>query len=115
VAQFADMAGRAADSDEVHAEREWVGRNCQAHWQSVVARRIRQEAVALEVLYKWLGRARVGDVDRSQQDPGQDLRAGTAYRIAASRYKPATPMSTYFRTRTSLIAVSSYDARDILG
>jgi hypothetical protein len=75
VAQLAHMAGGAGDPDKVHAERERVGRHCQADRQPVVACRVGQQAVALKVLDEWLGGARVGDVDRGQQDPRQDLRA----------------------------------------
>jgi len=68
MAQLAHMAGRARDTDEIHAERERVGRNGQAHWQPVGARRVGQQAEALEVLDEWLGGVGVGDVDRGQQD-----------------------------------------------
>jgi len=75
MAQLAHMAGRARDPDEIHAERERVGRYGQAHRQPVGTRRVGQQAEALEVLDEWLGGVGVGDVDRGQQDPRKDLRA----------------------------------------
>ena len=75
MAQLAHVAGRAIDPDEVHSERERVGRYGQANRQSVVAPRIGQEPVAPKVLDEGFGGARVGDIDRGQQDPRHDLRA----------------------------------------
>jgi hypothetical protein len=74
VAQLAHVAGRAIDPDEVHSERERVGRHGQTNWQPVVSPRIRQEPVAPKVLDKGFGGAGVGDIDRGQQYPRHDLR-----------------------------------------
>jgi len=46
-----------------------------AHGQPVFARRVRQQAVAFEILDERHPRARVADLDRGQQNPGQNLRA----------------------------------------
>ena len=71
--QFADVAGRAVDADEVHAERERIGGDRQADRQSVGAPRIGQEAVALEVLGERL--VGIGGVDRGEDEPRHDLGA----------------------------------------
>ena len=75
VVQFAHVARRAIDANEIHAEGERVRRHCQTDRQSIVAPGVGQQAVAREILDEGFFRARIGDVDRGQQEPGRDLRA----------------------------------------
>lgn len=75
MAQLSDMTGRAGHAGEIHAEREAVGGNRHPHGQPVAACRIGHQAEARKIFDERLAGGGIGNVDRGQQDPGQDLRA----------------------------------------
>jgi hypothetical protein len=75
VAELADMAARAGDADELQAGREGIGRQAQADSEPVIACGVRHQAVTLQILDERLRRIGVGDIDRGEERPRQDLRA----------------------------------------